>query len=58
MLFRRCHSFSIPSVGVAAFVVAQQNTESSPQASHVCLTVSFWLNQLPVVVMVDLQPGQ
>ena len=50
--------FSIPSVGLAALLVAQQNTESLPQASHVCLTSSFQPNPAPVVVMVDLQPGQ
>lgn len=50
--------FSIPSVGPAARVVAQQNTESLPQEPHVCLTSSLHLNPTPVVVMTDLQPGQ
>lgn len=48
---------SIPSVG-ASCPVAQQNTEASPQESQVCLTVSFWFSHVPVMVMVDLQPGQ
>lgn len=49
---------AIPAVGWPSGVLAQQNTESSPQASQVCLTVSFLSFQLPVVVMVDLQLGQ
>ncbi len=50
--------FSMPCVGAASLLVAQQNMESLPQASQVCLTSSFDPNPTPVVVMVDLQPEQ
>ncbi len=48
----------MPDVEEAERVVAQQNMESLPHASHVCRTSSFALNPEPVVVIVDLQPGQ